>query len=327
MKHSQLFYYLLFVMAILTACSLQPVQEETGNGLAQNYLNDKNIQSDNAVLFASGFEDGFEGWSYFNNEVSEIISNPDSAFSGNKALKMTATRGLNEGGDVDYKIFPEQTQVYFRFYTKLDKNTINPHHFVKVRAITDGFWPNAGNKPPGDKAFWTGIELLADNTWYFYTYWHEMHSWQTREGVSDGRPNPYYGNNFKVPNQTPYKKGEWICVEAMVKANTPEKYDGEQAFWINGKKIGHWKTGKPLGEWRNDRFQIGTINQPFEGFNWRTSEDVKINMVKLQWYISNKVIANATQDANIVYFDNVVVATKYIGSMYDKNGPVLGKTP
>ena len=302
---------------------------ERENGIAKSYLNDLNIQSDPAVLFASGFEEGFAGWSAFNNKVSEIISHPDSSVSGNNVLKTTATRGKNTGGDVDYKIKPEQTQIYLRFYTKLDRNTVSPHHFVKIRAITEGASTSAGQKPLGDKAFWTGIEPLANNTWNFYTYWHEMHSWQSWNGASDGRPNPYYGNVFTVPGQTPFKKGEWICVEAMVKANTPGQYDGEQAFWINGEKIGHWKAGEPLGAWRGDKFVInyGDNPQPFEGFNWRTSEDVKINQIKLQWYISDEhmIKKNATQDANSVFFDNVVVSTKYIGPMYDANGPILSK--
>ena len=303
----------------------QTTQNNSEKGIAQNYLNDENIQKDPSVIFASGFENNFEGWSNYHLEVSKIIEDPDSAFSGKCVLKTTATRGVNTGGDVDYEILPGQTQIYLRFYTKLDKKTILPHHFVKIRAITPGIWPNAGTKPLGDKAFWTGIEPSANYTWFFYSYWHDMHSWQSKEGIPDGRPNPYYGNNFIVEGQKPFKKGEWVCVEAMLKANTPLKYDGEQAFWINGEKIGHWKTGEPVGEWRNDRYIIGGENpKPFEGYNWRTSDEVKINMVKLQWYISEEHMAkkNAIQDKNSVYFDNVVVATKYIGPMYDHDGPV-----
>ncbi len=301
-------------------------ENKVEEGIAKEYLNDDNIQSHPAVLFASGFEDDFEGWNSYNQKVSEIIAHPDSAFSGNKVLKMTATRGVDTGGDVDYLIQPAQEQVYLRFYTKLDKNTVTPHHFVKIYAYPEGIRSHAGNAPPGDKAFWTGIEPTSKNTWHFYTYWHEMNSWQNKDGTPDGRPNPYYGNLFGVPNQEPFEKGEWICVEAMVKANTPGKYDGEQAFYINGEKIGHWKQGEPFGEWSGDRFNMDGDNvQPFEGFNWRTTEDVNINKIILRWYISNRHLAKATQDINSVYFDNVVLSTKYIGPLYDKDGPVLNK--
>lgn len=316
MKTCVLILMLAFLYAGTTAKNNPAGKNQ--KGIAQKYPNDRNIQSHRAVIFASGFENGFEGWTYHNNKISQIISHPDSAFSGNKVLKSTATRGVNTGGDVDYKIFPEQEQIYLRFYTKLDKNTIIPHHFVKIRAVTEGASTRAGQKPIGDQAFWTGIEPLPDHSWNFYTYWHEMHSWQSWEGHTDGRPNPYYGNVFRVPGQEPLKKGEWICVEAMVKANTPGKYDGEQAFWIDGVKIGHWKTGEPTGTWRGDKFVIGADNaKPFEGYNFRTSEKVKINQVKLQWYISEEHMLKkkATQDENSVYFDNIVIATEYIGPM------------
>lgn len=311
---------------------LQPSDftDETANPLARNYPNDENIDSDPAVIFASGFENGFENWDSYNTNVSEIIADPDSAFSGNKVLKTTATRDVNTGGDVKYNITPEQDKIYLRFYTKLDKNAIIPHHFVKIQAITPGFWPNAGQKPPGDKAFWTGIEPLRNFTWNFYTYWHEMHSWQSWSGEPDGRPNPYYGNVFRVPDQEPFEMGEWICVEAMVKANTPGLHDGEQAFWIDGEKIGHWRNGEPLGQWRGDKFVInyGDNPQPFEGFNWRTTEDVKINSIILRWYISAEHMeARAKQDSNSVFFDNVVISKKYIGPMYNQEGPVLDKNP
>ncbi len=280
------------------------------------------------MLFASGFENGFEGWDAYNQEASEIIMHPDSAFSGNNVLKMTATRGENTGGDVTHFIKPEQTHVYLRFYTKLHKNTITPHHFVKIYADPLNGGGPPGEAPSGDKAFWTGIEPLKDNTWNFYTYWHEMNSWQTAEGTPDGRDNPYYGNTFKVPNQKPFKKGEWICVEAMVKANTPGKHDGEQAFYINGEKIGHWKEGEPYGEWYGDRFRMDGDKEklkPFEGFNWRTIDAVKINKIILRWYISSDHMTKATHDLNSVYFDNIVIATEYIGPMHDKNGHVLIK--
>ncbi len=298
-------------------------------GVAKNYVNDKNIEYDQDVIFASGFENGFAGWSSYNNNVSKIINHSDSAFSGSKVLKTTATRYVNTGGDVTFKFPQGQDQIYLRFYTKLDENTIIPHHFVKIQAMRDGFWGSAGQAPPGDKGYWTGIEPRSDHTWNFYTYWHEMHSWQSWSGVPDGRPNPYYGNVFHMPGQTPLVKGEWVCVEAMFKANTPGQYDGEQAFWINGEKIGHWRTGEPLGEWRGDKFtyNYGTNPQPFEGYNFRTVDDLKINSIILRWYVSEEHMQSkkATHINNSVFFDNIVISTKYIGPMYDENGPVLGK--
>src|SRR5690554_5837401 len=137
-------------------------------GVAKNYINDENIQHDPSVIFASGFENNFAGWSSYNNNVSEIVMDPDSAVSGNKFLKITATRNQNTGGDVTLKLPNGQDQIYLRFYTKLDKNTIIPPHFVKIQAMRDGFYGPARQAPPGDKGYWTGIETRPDHTWNFY---------------------------------------------------------------------------------------------------------------------------------------------------------------
>ena len=143
-------------------------QNDSTGGIAKSYVEDQNIQYDPEVIFASGFENGFTGWSSHNNNVSIIISDPDSSFSGNRVLKTTATRNVNTGGDVTYNFPQGHNQIYLRFYTKLDKNTIIPHHFVKIQAMRDGFWGSAGQAPPGDKGYWTGIEPRPDNTWNFY---------------------------------------------------------------------------------------------------------------------------------------------------------------
>jgi hypothetical protein len=73
----------------------------------------------------------------------------------------------------------------------------------------------------------------------------------------------------------------------MIKHNTPGKPDGEQAFWIDGKLLGHWK-----------------------GINWRTSERLMANALTLESYVTDRWTKN---EVNIVYFDNVVIAKSYIG--------------
>jgi len=103
----------------------------------------------------------------------------------------------------------------------------------------------------------------------------------------------------------------------MIKANTPGKSDGEQAFWIDGQKIGHWKPGSPVGTWSKDKFVTsGPLNKdpkPFEGFDFRLVDSVKLNQIALQWYISERVAEGGKTIKNIVYFDDVVVAKEYIG--------------
>lgn len=57
--------------------------------------------------------------------------------------------------------------------------------------------------------------------------------------------------------------------------------------------------------------------EPFEGFAWRTSKDLKVNFFWLLFYVTehaahqNKVV-NPNPIAR-VWFDDIVVATQYIG--------------
>lgn len=295
-------------------------------GLSSQFPGDKGIDDHSAVIFASDFENGFEGWSKYNTNVSIIVDDETISNSGSKSLQTTATKGEDTGGDVIFKFPDARDEVYLRFYTKLHKDTVIPHHFVKIRAFKpEPYWGNAGQRPKGDEAFWTGIEPSRNHTWQFYTYWHKMRSWQTYAGIPDTSrgPNPYYGNVFHPQGQEPFEREEWICVEAYMKANTPGKSDGEMAFWINGKKIGEWKPGTPTGTWRGAQFVTdGEENidpKPFEGFEFRSDGSVKISEISLQWYVSQEVANRGDADKNIVYFDDVVIATEYIGPRWVPN--------
>ena len=300
----------------------------TVNGIASKYVDDVGIEKDPAVIYATGFENGIErGLKKLRTGVV-ILNDENMARTGRACVQITATRGKDSGGDLQYT-WPEGVEKCFvRFYCRFHEETVKPHHFVRLGGHMPTYkyrWGGgAGLRPPGgaDGAFRTTIEPpqfdKPGSGWGFYTYWHQMHSWQTPHGASDGRPNAYYGNNFRPDNQRPFVgRGKWICVEIMVKLNTPGKHDGEQAFWIDGKKVGHWGPGFPVGTWIRDKFVTsGPFNKNpsrFEGFNWRTDERLKINRSTLQWYVSDRSAKNGKSDKNIVYFDNYVIATKYIG--------------
>lgn len=96
-----------------------------------------------------------------------------------------------------------------------------------------------------------------------------------------------WGNGFRPAEQPNIEKDKWICVEFMLLHNTPGVNDGEQAYWIDGQLRGHWK-----------------------GFNWRTDANLQANALTLESYITDRW---TKQEANIVYFDNVVIAKSYIG--------------
>jgi hypothetical protein len=86
-------------------------------------------------------------------------------------------------------------------------------------------------------------------------------------------------------------KDRWICAEFMLKHNTPGERDGEQAFWIDGRLMGHWR-----------------------GINWRTTPGLMANALTLESYVTDRWTKHPT---NIVHFDNVVIAREYIGPVGD----------
>ncbi len=306
---------------------------EGNNGIASGFVADRGIERHRSVIFATGFENGIDDGLKKLRKGVVILRDPRIARTGKACAQITATRGKDTGGDLQYTWRDGVEQCFVRFYCRFHKDTVTPHHFVNISAHTPTYkyrWGGgAGLRPPGgsDGAFRTTIEPprfdRPDSGWAFYTYWHEMRSWQTPHGAADGRPNAYYGNNFRPDNQRPFVGREkWICVELMLKANTPGKYDGEQAFWIDGKLVGHWRPGFPRGTWmRENFFTSGPFNKnpaPFEGFNWRTDERLKINRSMLQWYVSERAAKRGKSDKNIVYFDNFVIATEYIGPVSEK---------
>ena len=101
------------------------------------------------------------------------------------------------------------------------------------------------------------------------------------------RDGKYWGNSFLPDAQPVIPKDHWLCAEFMLKHNTPGQADGEQAFWIDGKLLGHWR-----------------------GINWRKTDSLKANALTLETYVTDRWTKNIT---NIVYFDNVVIAREYIG--------------
>ncbi|XZE19057.1 hypothetical protein SH449x_004367 [Pirellulaceae bacterium SH449] len=267
----------------------------SGKGLAAAFPKDDGISSHEDVIFADNFESGKlgKGWDERTSEDKEALYlvSPEHELGGEHCMKVVARLNKNEGGGLTKWFEPSDT-LFFRFYVKFDKECDYVHHFVTLRAnkslVGRDRWSGfggAGNKPVGDERFSTALEPTgnweawpAPGKWNFYSYWHEM---------EQSRDRRYWGNAFMVPEQDLIPKDKWICAEFMIKHNTQGKPDGEQAFWIDGKLLGHWK-----------------------GINWRTSERLMANALTLESYVTDRWTKNGV---NIVYFDNVVIAKSYIG--------------
>ena len=289
-----------FGLMAVTVAERFPNQVETsklpsGEGMAAKYSSDAGIEKNPAVIFADDFEKGELGekWDEVRSQKGKPVKFAESGegVCGKRCLRVEARLSQNTGGGMT-KWFESSKTLHVRFYARFEEKSDYIHHFATLRAnksLSGGDkWSGfggAGQKPPGDGRFSTALEPWGNwgkskppGKWNFYSYWHEM------KPAPDGK---YWGNQFIAEGQPEIKKGVWICAEFMVKHNTPGKHDGEQAYWIDGKLVGHWK-----------------------GINWRTSPTLWANALTLESYVTDRWTKN---EVNIVDFDNLVIAKEYIG--------------
>jgi hypothetical protein len=274
-------------------------------GIAWQYVQDQGIDKDSNVIFTENFEEAtlaqsVARWEDISHQERMVLSPDISPQSGGKHSML-----FNGSAHLYRRILPGYETVYARFYAKFDTGCQNVHHWVWLgghNPSTSWPWPRAGEKPVGDERWSTGIEPMGSGwAWDFYTYWMHMRTNPDTRfwgNTFNGRPSPY-----KVP------KGEWLCVEFMVKMNSPvTSYNGEQAFWINGEKLSHLGLGFPKGKWVWDGYYPDSTGQPFEGFQWRSVPELLINYFWLEHYVD-------TDAGCTCWFDDVVVAKRYIGPM------------
>lgn len=319
---------LLGVLALGQGPETTPLPE--GEGLAAKYPGDQGIQRDPDVVFAEDFEGGTleevaKRWGNISNKEGKVMafsSDVPPGSGGQRSLQMTATLGENTGGHL-YTRFPQGLEVAFaRFYVKFPPDAGYIHHFVHLGGYNPPTpWPQggAGERPRGDERITVGIEPYGDygrypppGIWNFYCYWHEM------KISADGR---YWGNGLRPARPALVPKDRWQCVEVMLKLNSaPDRPDGELALWLDGKLMAHFRQGMRRSRWTGMGFSLlEEGGEPFEGFRWRTSNDLKINFFWLLHYVTENAarqnkVANPNP-INRVWFDNIVVAKRYIGPL------------
>ncbi len=192
-------------------------------GLAARYPGDIGIEKDPEVIFASGFEDGIHKPLKSDRKGVVVLDNQRIAFSGKSCIRITATKNIDEGGDLKLQWAKGVDECYMRVYVRFDKNTLMPHHFINLSGHTAEYkyrWGGgAGLRPSGGK--YGGLSTTLEppkgknGKWKFYSYWHEMHSWQTPHGTADGRPNAFYGNGFSVEKSPSLHRDQWVCLEMV----------------------------------------------------------------------------------------------------------------
>jgi len=287
-------------------------------GLSSKYESDKGIENDPAVIFTENFEefslDAVKArWDNVKNiEMMSLSDDVPPASAGKHSLLMTHIGAGGTGGHLYRRLLPGYEQLYFRFYVKFDPDCFPIHHFVHVGGYNPPTtWPQGGAeiRPIGNERFTTAVEPHGQKwRWDFYSYWMGMRSSPDKKS---------WGHDFINDENLKVERGKWICIELMVKMNEPvAESNGEQALWINGKSwskdgqiISHLGKGFPKGKWVWDSFIPDLGGEPFEGFQWRNTKDLKLNFLWLLLYITEAPPGHKS----LVWFDDIVVAKKYIG--------------
>ena len=127
----------------------------------------------------------------------------------------------------------------------------------------------------------------------------------------------YYGNNFNPAGQTPFAADSWFCLEIHAKANTVGQSDGELTLWKDDALVGEYKPGTPRGRWLRDNFyswgQYYVDEQAFEGFDFRSDANVLLKRVTLDAYYQVDTLPASAPAAQVILYDDVVIATSRIG--------------
>jgi hypothetical protein len=300
-----------------------------GPGLSADHPGDRGLGDDPAVLVFEPFDAAALAevqarWDEASNRDGRVLALRDDAPEGagdRRCLEMAAHPGLDTGGHLYRRLPREVDELFVRFYVKFPEPANYVHHFVHVggyRPATRYPQGGAGERPRGDERVTVGIEpfgrngtLPAPGDWNLYAYWHEM------KRSADGR---YWGNGLSPARPQRVPAGRWQCVELQFRLNTPGRRDGALALWLDGEPVADFRAGAARDAWTGLGFQLrddGKDGEPFEGFDFRTTADLRLNFLWLMHYVTpENQRRNRVADPDrpsVVRFDQVVAATRYVG--------------
>ena len=281
-----------------------------GSGLAAMYPGDVGIGSDPHVLFADNFESygaasELQGpWDAVYHMVT-LTKTPANVFAGTQAVEMTAPQQMVELSNGLAKMLGvTQDVVYLRYYSKFDTTFDITGSSHNGGDISGGYYVN-GNATPGVPANGTNKYLISYEDWRgettdaspgsqnVYIYHPEQRTQYGDHFFPNGDVLPNtsipgnFGPTFVVrPNITP-ELGRWYAYEVMLKANTPGMRDGEVTCWMDG-----------------------AIIADFTNLRLRDIDTLKIDRIGLSLHFGS----NGTGETK-KWYDNVVVATQYIGPL------------
>ena len=288
---------------------------QTEYGLSSLYPGDVGIENHSAVIFTEQFEEPSIGdvvarWGDAKNPAGMLFTTdvPPGTPAGHALSIPWVGGGVNDGGHL-YKVLNPGVDdtLYVRYYVKYPIDGNFSHNGMWVGGYNPRSpWPNprAGELPNGDDRFSAaGEQNTLTNRFEHYDYWMGMHH-------NDG--GPYWGNFLLNNPSVQATRGQWNCIEQMVKLNNPTwASNGEHALWVNGVKVSHLGLGFPNGFWEGGIFTQNPSGSPFEGFRWRSTTSLNINYIWLQNYSPN----DPAGFSSTMLYDHVVVARSYIGCL------------
>ncbi|MCU0677622.1 MAG: hypothetical protein MUE69_33180 [Myxococcota bacterium] len=316
----------------------------TTGWLRDRYPGDEGLADDPAVLFHDDFESGWGRWDAPTADTAHLFLETGGAHAGERFLRATVTHDqLLEDEYISASprvAFPRRVdEMYWRLHVRFVGVAPNPHHWIRVAAGTEAFRSSglANTVPDGDEGFWFDFDANLDDSFQFYAYWHAMRSGRCNDGsatpgcAGDQGTTYYYGNVFRpAAEQNRFERDAWTCVELAARANTVGESDGALSAWIDDRPIGEFGPGTPIGTWLRSTFHPGgcefsacTEPVPFEGFEFRTSDDVRFKEIFLDAYYERgswedrrdrmRELGLDPGEESTIHYDDVVVATERIG--------------
>ncbi len=299
---------------VCVSVSAQPPALPEGNtGIAALYSNDDGIAAHAEVIFADNFESyssvsQLTGSGNYNGlyQASNIAIDSSTSAGGTRSLRMRMPATGNEVANALVKnISPRRDALYVRVYARYQPNYGGLNAAHNGLRIT-GNYSGPGRRPSGTDFFLVNIE---NSRWrseaepgytHAYVYHPEQDFAYGEHWYSDGSTSngtQYFGEHFvSRPNVVP-PRGEWICFEVLVQLNTPGNRDGRVAVWQDGALIADWQS-----------------------IRFRDVATLQIDQIQLE----NGGQGSSQQ--NDKWYDNLVVATSYIGPM-SSSGVAAPKAP
>jgi hypothetical protein len=284
-------------------------------GIATLYPGDAGIETHPDVVFVETFEENILADLF--NRWTDILNGPRMAFDADVPPGSPGARslnipwvggGVNNGGHLYKQLSPAvDDTLHVRYYIKYPSSGQHHHEGIWVGGYNPPLaWPNpqAGVKPAGNDRFSAAAEQShATSRFDHYDYWMNMRA------SPDGS---HWGNTLLNNPNVVGRRGQWMCVEHMVKLNNPvTASNGEHAIWLDGVKVSHLGQGFPNGSWTWGNFTQAPSGSPFEGLRWRNSVNLKLNYIWLQNYSPD----DPAGFAGSMKFDHVVAAKSYIGCL------------